>query len=102
MDVSALAIESARAIESFLVVSARRRALIRASALSESSTTLARSRSYVHSALPNAHITLRPSALHAGNSPPISLSFLTGTDAMAGAATDTDGAALPIVGIVTT
>jgi hypothetical protein len=55
--VSALAMESARATLSFLVESPRSAALTRASALSESSTTFARSRSYVQSALPNDHIT---------------------------------------------
>ena len=70
-------------------------ALALVSALSESSTTFARSRSYVQSALASDHITWRPSLVHVGNSPPISFSFFTGKLALAGFATETVGAVAP-------
>ncbi len=85
---------------SFVADARRTVALLRASALSESSTALPRSRSYVQSALASDHMTFLPSAVQVGNSPPISFSLCTGTAADAGSATDTVGAVAPICGMV--
>ena len=77
------------------VVSARNSAFALPSTFSESSTTFARSRSYVHIALPSAHMSCLPLPVHVGNSPPIVFNFFTGTGAAAGADTFTVGGVLP-------
>jgi hypothetical protein len=43
-----------------------------------------------------------PSELHAGNCPPMSVSFRTGNAAVSGVATETVGAVAPTWGTVTT
>jgi hypothetical protein len=56
----------------------------------------------VNHALPIAQWTRFPSALHDGNSPPMSVSWRTVTGADAGLATDTVGTGPPTVGMSTT
>src|SRR5690348_17271530 len=96
-------------VESGLVLSAFATALTgvlspfaRFAAAMLSSTCFARSRSNETNALPIAQCTVFPSALHVGNSPPMSVRRRAGNAAFAGLATDTVGVGPPRYGTVTT
>ncbi len=80
--------------------SASASALAAASTLS--SNAFASSRSYTKCALPIDQCTVRPSALQAGNWPPMSVSLRTGKAAFSGFATEIVGTSPPITGTVMT
>ena len=75
-------------------------ALTRSAARVLSSAALARSRLKLAIVRPSAQYTVRPSALHEGNSPPTSVTLRTGTGAPCRLATEICGTGPPTIGII--